>query len=279
MSYKGDPQIEDGYTRIANELMEAVMRLPLPGGHIRMILALIRRTYGFNKKADRISYSQLATATGLHRTHVIRIMNELVEANIVIRGEGRPCQAVTWAVNKHYLQWKVSSSSEATSSTQANSTQATSSTQANSTQATRTSSTQATRTSSTQATHKRHKDNKDKDGADAPPSPKPPTPQQAMFEAICEVCVLDPATVAKGRIGKRASTLVKAGYTPEQVRAYYGKAGWWYQHDWRGRKGDPPKPEQIGETIKQAMSTDPPPERPSIRILPQQGNHWWEESA
>lgn len=115
--------------------------------------------------------------------------------------------------------------------------------------------------------------------ADAPPPPKPPTPQQAMFEAICEVCVLDPATVAKGRVGKRASTLVKAGYTPEQVRACYGKAGWWYQHDWRGRKGDPPKPEQIGETIKQAVGTDPPSERPSVRIVPQQGNHWWEESA
>jgi phage replication O-like protein O len=162
-TYDGDPQLEDGFTRIANELIEAVMRQPWPGGHLRIVLALIRFTYGYNKKADTISYGQVAKATGLHRTHVIKAMGELVEARVIVKGAGGRCRPVVWSVNKHYLEWLPTSSTATTSSTCADSTATTS-----------TSSTRATTTSSTQTTHQRQKDRKTEIGADAPPSPKLP---------------------------------------------------------------------------------------------------------
>jgi len=244
--YSGDPQIEDGYTRIANELLEAVVHLALPGGHLRIMFALIRRTYGFNKKADMISYGQLAMATGLHRSHVIRALAELVAAKIVTKGTAGVCRPVAWGINKHYLEWQPTSSTDATSSTQANSTDAT-----------RTSSTEATRTSSTQATHKRHKDRKTVDA-------KMLTAQQAMVGALAEVWQVDVKTAPKGRLGKAASALLKAEYTPEQVEVVYAAGGWWYRQDWRGQRGDPPTPEQVGETIARAVKPRQLPQQPQL---------------
>ena len=46
------PQIEDGYTKIANELLEAISKVNLSSYEFRVIMAIIRKTYGFNKKSD-----------------------------------------------------------------------------------------------------------------------------------------------------------------------------------------------------------------------------------
>lgn len=47
--------IDDGYTRIANELLEAVMAADLTARQLKVVLAVIRKTYGFGKKFDRIT--------------------------------------------------------------------------------------------------------------------------------------------------------------------------------------------------------------------------------
>lgn len=41
--------IDDGYTRIANELLEAVMAADLTARQLKVVLAVIRKTYGFGK--------------------------------------------------------------------------------------------------------------------------------------------------------------------------------------------------------------------------------------
>lgn len=50
-----------------------------------------------------------------------------------------------------------------------------------------------------------------------------------------------------------AKKLAEAGYTIEDVEREYSPGGWWYRHDWRGQKDQPPKPEQIQDTIAQAL--------------------------
>ena len=62
-----------------------------------------------------------------------------------------------------------------------------------------------------------------------------------------------------GRLAKRGKELLAAGYTPEQVEQLYSPGGWWYREDWRGQKGNPPKPENVGETIKTALDQQPKP--------------------
>ncbi|AWC85769.1 replication protein [Enterobacter cloacae complex sp. FDA-CDC-AR_0164] len=57
--------LDDGYTRIANELLEAVMLAGLSQHQLLVFMAVMRKTYGFNKKADWVSNDQLSALTGI----------------------------------------------------------------------------------------------------------------------------------------------------------------------------------------------------------------------
>lgn len=59
------PQTEDGYTAIANEIMEALIAAELSGQEFRIALLVIRKTYGFKKKEDAISLSQMCPSIRL----------------------------------------------------------------------------------------------------------------------------------------------------------------------------------------------------------------------
>tara|TARA_B110000196_G_scaffold314021_1_gene321613 strand:- start:38 stop:1054 length:1017 start_codon:yes stop_codon:yes gene_type:complete len=52
--------LNNGYTRIANELIEQLCRVDLSGRQFRVVNAIIRKTYGYQKKRDWITASQIA---------------------------------------------------------------------------------------------------------------------------------------------------------------------------------------------------------------------------
>ncbi|MEY0026930.1 replication protein [Providencia rettgeri] len=91
---------DDGYTRIANELLESLSCCNLTVRQLRVMLAIIRKTYGFGKKVDRISDSQLADVSGLSRQNVNKAKKELISMNYIII-EGNKI-----GVNKEVSAWK-----------------------------------------------------------------------------------------------------------------------------------------------------------------------------
>lgn len=91
--------LDDGYTRIANELLEAVMAADLTARQLKVVLAVIRKTYGFGKKFDRITNTQIAIMTGIHHTHVCKAKNEMIAMNIIVTNG----QAI--GVNKVISEW------------------------------------------------------------------------------------------------------------------------------------------------------------------------------
>lgn len=103
------PQIENGYTRIANELLDAIVRYPFTRREYAILFLIIRMTYGYNKKEDAISFWQIAEITGINRSDVSKSIAELVAKNVVKKTEnGRFShgQSIPFlAVNKHYKQW------------------------------------------------------------------------------------------------------------------------------------------------------------------------------
>lgn len=111
------PQIENGYTKISNELLEAMIRADLSGHCFRLCLLVIRKTYGFNKKDDLISLSQMAKTSGLTKGRCSQIINQLEDKNIVTVC-GRPyqksdtvsenCYGLTkkYRFNKDFETWK-----------------------------------------------------------------------------------------------------------------------------------------------------------------------------
>ena len=94
--------IDDGYTRIANELLEAVMAADLTARQLKVVLAVIRKTYGFGKKFDRITNTQIAAMTGIHHTHVCKAKNEMIAMNIIVTN------GMAIGVNKVISDWNFS---------------------------------------------------------------------------------------------------------------------------------------------------------------------------
>ena len=100
------PQIEDGYTRIANELLEALCLTRIPGESMQIFLVILRKTYGFGKKTDRIALSQFVQATGITKTHVSRSIAKLVLMGIIVTKKGN-ASGISYEINKHYGTWEV----------------------------------------------------------------------------------------------------------------------------------------------------------------------------
>ena len=73
--------IDDGYTRFSNELLEAIASADLTARQLKVMLAYVRKTYGFNKKTDRIADEQIAQLTGLSRQNVNKAKKELISMN------------------------------------------------------------------------------------------------------------------------------------------------------------------------------------------------------
>ncbi|HGA5584168.1 TPA: replication protein [Salmonella enterica subsp. enterica serovar Potsdam] len=57
--------LDDGFTRIANEILEAVMHAGLSKHQLLVFMAVMRKTYGFNKKSDWVSNEQISELTGI----------------------------------------------------------------------------------------------------------------------------------------------------------------------------------------------------------------------
>jgi hypothetical protein len=49
------PQTEHGFTRLADELLDVLIRYPLTKRQYKLVLAVIRKTYGFQKQADDLT--------------------------------------------------------------------------------------------------------------------------------------------------------------------------------------------------------------------------------
>ena len=100
-----NPQIEDGYTKIANELLEALCKIRIPGQASQIFLTILRKTYGYQKKQDCISLAQFEFATGLPKNKICEALNKLEEMNLIIITEKGNKLAKTFEINKTYKSW------------------------------------------------------------------------------------------------------------------------------------------------------------------------------
>jgi len=93
------PQKENGFTPIANELLDALARTRIPGEARQLLDVIIRQTYGWQRKAVQISYRRFSDFTGLRNGHIYRSIRSLLEHQIVeVSGEG-------YSVQKNYDLW------------------------------------------------------------------------------------------------------------------------------------------------------------------------------
>lgn len=80
-----NPQKENGFTPIANEIIESLVKIDLLGAEWRVLLFIIRKTYGYQKKQDRISFTQFEKGTGISRQTINKTIKNLVAKGLIVK--------------------------------------------------------------------------------------------------------------------------------------------------------------------------------------------------
>ena len=100
------PQIENGYTMVANEILEVFAKTDMNGTQRRILDVIVRQTYGYKRTSHDLSISFIAVATNIHIKQIQRELNKLIEKNIVkVVAEATFSKPRQLAINKDYDSW------------------------------------------------------------------------------------------------------------------------------------------------------------------------------
>ena len=95
-----NPQKENGHVDIANEIVEALAKTYLSSYESQILWAIFRKTYGWHKKEDWISISQLVDITGIYKSHISRTIKKLLERNMIFKNGNKI------GFQKRYDRWQ-----------------------------------------------------------------------------------------------------------------------------------------------------------------------------
>ncbi|AWK14111.1 replication protein [Candidatus Fukatsuia symbiotica] len=98
--------IDEGYTRLANELYEELIGVNLTRTQAKVVHAVCRKTYGFHKSMDRITDSQLADLCRITRPKANVVKNELIKMRVLL-SEGKKM-----GLNKNLSEWIIANCSQ-----------------------------------------------------------------------------------------------------------------------------------------------------------------------
>ncbi|NBI31251.1 replication protein [Chengkuizengella marina] len=99
-----NPQIENGYTKISNEILDHMCRIKLSPTQYRILFVVWRYTYGFNRKAHKLSLSFIEDATGVDVRNIRRSLEAQEDRKIIIQKieKGKAREII---FNKNYEEW------------------------------------------------------------------------------------------------------------------------------------------------------------------------------
>jgi len=102
-----DPQTENGYLKIAMEIVEHLGRYRIPGQEMQLLWVLLRKTWGWNKKEDTVSLSQFAKSTGIDKGKCSHLLRSLIKKNIIKNTVDQKVtpQGRKYKFNKDYETW------------------------------------------------------------------------------------------------------------------------------------------------------------------------------
>lgn len=101
-------QLEDGFTQIANELLENLPRYKFNGTQLRIIMVVWRFTYGFKRKDHEMSLTYFVKATGLGKTQIDRELTNLIDYKVlIVTEESTYTKSRRLGFNKNYSEWSI----------------------------------------------------------------------------------------------------------------------------------------------------------------------------
>jgi len=105
-------KLENGYTRIANELLEALVTSPFTPSQLRVILGIARFTYGYSKRTALVPTKKIADFCEIKPWLARYAVAELISAQVLFREGGQRGEI---GINNHIDQWRFPQDHEAAS--------------------------------------------------------------------------------------------------------------------------------------------------------------------
>jgi phage replication O-like protein O len=97
-------QLENGYTKIANEILEEVAKIKLSPTQYRLLLVIWRFTYGFNRKEHNMSLKFFSKATGCDSRQIQRELKSLEEKRVIFQNiKSGSYRKISF--NKNHNEW------------------------------------------------------------------------------------------------------------------------------------------------------------------------------
>ena len=103
-----NPQLDDGYMKIQIDVADALPKIRIPGEARQILDFILRKTYGWGKKWDTITLSQLALGTNLSKSSIIRGLKKLIKMNLIYQkvNDKDTFKGNSYMFNKHFDTWK-----------------------------------------------------------------------------------------------------------------------------------------------------------------------------
>ena len=103
---RGKPELDDGYTKIANELLEQFVKLNLSSTQWKILMLIVRETYGYHRTAKALAISYIAKAIGASEFRTGKAVKDLIRKKILIEYSApTPRASRELGLNKYYLDW------------------------------------------------------------------------------------------------------------------------------------------------------------------------------
>lgn len=104
---KKKADLEDGYTRIANSLLDTIISSALTLRETKVLLFIIRNTYGYNRKERALSHKYISAGTGISYSKIAAVINALQSKNIIFRTAAHGSHPQKIMINTKLNEWNI----------------------------------------------------------------------------------------------------------------------------------------------------------------------------
>ena len=101
-----NPQVENGYIKISTELFKAIYYNVTNPTHLRLLLFVIRFTYGYKRKEFRTNVSSISTTLRLSTDYCREMLLDISDKCQILKIKWETPKKITIGLNKNYDDWR-----------------------------------------------------------------------------------------------------------------------------------------------------------------------------
>ncbi len=102
-----NPQLEKGYVRISTELLKAIYYHITNPTHLRLVLFVVRFTYGYRRKEFDTHTKSIGTTLRLSTEYCQDMIHDISDKCRVLNANWKSNSLVTLSINKDYDKWRI----------------------------------------------------------------------------------------------------------------------------------------------------------------------------